>query len=100
MSGTGNYLKDVFLAGVGMFSMTRERIQEVVDNLVRAGQVDSDQAQDFARKLGDRAESERRSLENLIGQQIGILVKEMGLVTAGDIQKIEDRIDRIEEILK
>jgi len=99
MAGTGNYLKDIFLAGVGIFSMTREQIQQVVDKLVSAGQVDSEQAQEIVDQLGDRAENERITLENLIRSQIELLVNEMGLVTAEDMRRINEKLDKIENML-
>ena len=99
MAAGGGYLKNWFLAGIGMFSLTRERIEEVVEGLVRAGEVDESQAAALAKQLGERAEAERLGLEKLIRGQVNYAVKNMGVASTAELRKISERIDRIEKLL-
>jgi polyhydroxyalkanoate synthesis regulator phasin len=100
MAEIGDYVKDIFFAGIGIFSLTKDRIEEIVDKLVKAGKIEKAEADELISQLGDRAESERRQLERIIGEQVKIAVKSVGLIGNSDVEKLTARLEKLEKDLK
>jgi polyhydroxyalkanoate synthesis regulator phasin len=84
-----------FLAGIGLLSMTRDKAQEIVDELTRRGEVKRDEAKDWAEQLVQRGEEERQSLRKLIREEVKRVLDEMGLATKQDLQNLAARIDTL-----
>jgi len=82
-----------FLAGIGLLSMTHEKAQKIVDELTQRGEVQKDEAKDWAERLVQRGEEERQSLRKLIHDEVKSVLDELGLATKQDLQDLATRID-------
>ena len=86
--------KGVYL-GLGILSMTRERAEEIIDDLVEKGKVSKDESAKAVRDLMDRVENEKRSLEKKISNMVEDTVKRMHLATQHDIDALNKKLDKI-----
>jgi len=83
------------LAGMGLLSMTHEKAQKIVDELIRRGEVEKDEAKDWVDRLVQRGDEERQSLRKLIHDEVKSALDELGLVTKQDFQDLSARIDTL-----
>lgn len=88
-------LNKVVLAGVGALSMTRERAEQIFDDLVQRGQTQQSQRQAFVKDLLDTASQGRRDMEDLIGRQISRALERLNVPTRDDFDRLEAKIDRL-----
>lgn len=86
--------KSVYL-GLGILSMTRERAEEIIDDLVERGKVSKDESAKAVRDLMDRVENEKRSLEKKINSMVEDTIKRMHLATRHDIDALNKKLDKI-----
>ncbi len=86
-------LEKSFLAGIGLLSMTREKAQQIIDDLSHEGEVQKGEVKQWVDKLSDRGEEERQALRKLIRDEMKKVLDEMGLVTKEDIQKLLEKQD-------
>ena len=86
--------KSVYL-GLGILSMTRERAEEIIDDLVERGKVSKDESAKAVRDLMDRVENEKRSLEKKINSMVKDTIKRMHLATRHDIDALNKKLDKI-----
>lgn len=56
MSSITDPIRDIFLAGVGALAIGAEKSQEVVDQLVKKGQITVDQGKEITEDLKDQSE--------------------------------------------
>lgn len=80
-------------AGMALTQLTRARAEAMVKDLVRAGEVQREQAQDRVEELLDRS---RRSTEGLIGlvrKEVAQQLSSMGFATREDLEKLEARLE-------
>jgi len=85
-------LKRYLDAGIAFTAMTQARAEAIVKDLVKAGEVQSEQAQTAVLDLVDRS---RKNTEKLLAQvrtEVRDQVKHLGLVSQVDIDKLEKRI--------
>jgi len=84
------------LVGIGLLSMTREKAQEVIDELSHEGDVQKSEVKQWVDQLSDRGEEERQALRKLIREEMKKVLDEMGLVTKEDIQELLKKQDTAE----
>jgi polyhydroxyalkanoate synthesis regulator phasin len=99
MAETGATIKNMLLAGFGVFTQTKESIEQIVNDLVTKGNVKENDASDLVKQIFERAETERRTLTELVHEQVGTIVRDMGAVTKADLERISERIEKIEELI-
>jgi polyhydroxyalkanoate synthesis regulator phasin len=86
-------LEKGFLAGIGLLSMTREKAQEVIEELTHEGELQKNEVKQWVDQLSDRGEEERQALRKLVRDELKKVLDEMGLATKEDIQKLLDKRD-------
>mgnify|MGYP005841454139 CR=1 FL=1 len=89
-------LKKLALAGIGVFSLTREKAEQIVKELAEKGQVSAEEAKGMFRELIEKGEQEREALLRTIRNEINRLREEVGLATKHDLKVLEQRISSLE----
>ena len=84
-------LEKGFLAGIGLLSMTREKAQEVIEELTHEGELQKNEVKQWVDQLSDRGEEERQALRKLVRDELKKVLDEMGLATKEDIQKLLEK---------
>ena len=59
-------LEKMFLLGVGAFSLTKEKVEGVVDDLVARGRLTQDEGKDLASEMRSRGEEQRAAVTSFI----------------------------------
>ena len=90
---TRELIERVFLAGMGAFSLTREKVQALVDDLVNRGGIERDDAKGLADRLVKRGEEEREVLRKLVRDEARHVLGTMDLATKEDIAALSKRIE-------
>jgi polyhydroxyalkanoate synthesis regulator phasin len=82
-----------FLAGIGLLSMTRDKAQQIIEDLSHEGEVQRSEVKQWVDQLADRGEEERQALRKLVREEMKKVMDEMGLATKEDIQKLVQKQD-------
>jgi polyhydroxyalkanoate synthesis regulator phasin len=83
------------LASLGILSLTREKAQSVVDELVKRGEVRRDDSKGLVDRLVQRGEEERGSFRKLIHEEVARVAHELNLATHSDLQALEKKIEAL-----
>lgn len=94
-----NILRKTLAAGIGALSLTRERLEKVMNELVEKGEVTKEEAREFVKELAEKGEQEREALQKTIRMEMERIRGAMGLISGDDLRKLEERLQRIEEKL-
>lgn len=89
-------IERVFLLGVGAAALTKDRVQELVEELVRRGQLSGEEGRDVADKLLARSREEARAAAKRADSSLQGAYREIGLVTRREIEDIEFRLRQLE----
>lgn len=84
------------LFGSGVAELTRHQAEQIVKDLVKAGDVRRQQASSAARDLYDRSKENRKQLTSIVRSEIQNQIKNLGLATKRDLERLERRIARLE----
>lgn len=84
------------LFGSGVAELTRHQAEQIVKDLVKAGDVRRQQASTAARDLYDRSRENRKALTGIVRSEIQNQVQNLGLASKRDLERLERRIARLE----
>jgi polyhydroxyalkanoate synthesis regulator phasin len=91
-----NPLEKSISLGLGLLVYSREKIEELVEELVSKGEVAKKDARQFAGELVQRGEEQREELKKLIRSEVTKAMENMNVAKKGDIVTK----DEIREIVK
>ena len=80
----------------GVAELTRNRAEQIVRDLVKAGDVRRDQTSGLVKELLKRSSENRRELTRFVRAEIQNQIEALGLATKRDLERIERRVTRLE----
>ncbi|MCE5277876.1 MAG: phasin family protein [Planctomycetaceae bacterium] len=88
-------VEKLMAAGLGMLSMTREKAEEVFDDLVRRGEAAKSSREGFVNTMVNAADDARRDLSTMVQRQVDAAAERLDLATRKDLARIERKIDQL-----
>jgi polyhydroxyalkanoate synthesis regulator phasin len=89
--------KKLFLAGLGIAAIGKEKIEGIVNELVQKGDVSKKDADDILARLIKKGEKAQKELQALVKQEITKVMDEIGIATKKDIEALEKKIKAMEK---
>jgi polyhydroxyalkanoate synthesis regulator phasin len=96
-----NFLEKSFDLGLGLLMYSREKVEELVEELVNKGEVERKDARQFANDLIKRGEDQRGEFKNLIHDEVSKALNLVGVARKDDLVS-KDEISQIvrEQVLQ
>lgn len=90
-------LEKVILSGLGLASLTQERAQKLVDELVKEGEMSEKDGALMAKKVMDNFEKSRKEMEKKTDKAVKEVVAKLtaNVPTKKDIVALEKKIDEL-----
>lgn len=93
-------LEKVYLTGLGVFSVGREKAKEIVDELVEKGKITAEEAPKIMKDLMAKAEAGKKAFEDRIEAGIENALNRVNVASKKDIEALEKKLDMILKELK
>jgi polyhydroxyalkanoate synthesis regulator phasin len=93
-------LERLLLAGVGAAALTRERVEELADDLSRRGQLTREETKDAIDDALHRWRGDALRVTERAGSSVTTLIRELGLVTRREWEELELRLAQVEHRLR
>ena len=89
-------IERIMLLGIGAASLTKEKVDELVDELVERGRISREEGQRLAEKASDRVRSESAEAESRFSEAYQETLRSMGIATREHIDELERRMNVLE----
>ena len=89
-------IRRAVLLGLGVISLTKEKAEEVVDDLVKRGEVASGERFKAVDTLLKEVDKQEKEIEHKIAGTVQKVVADMGLPTKKDLEEIANTLKKIE----
>lgn len=90
-------LRRMALFGSGIAELTRYRAEQMVKDLVKAGEIRREQAQGAVRDMLTMARENRKELLGLVRAEIQDQIANLGVANSRDVDRLERRVARLED---
>lgn len=92
-------LERSLLMGIGLFSLTREKAQAIVEELVKQGEVARSEVKDVTEHLVERGEEERHAFRKVVRQEVESTLTDMHIATQSDLKVLQKKLADVEKQL-
>ncbi|HYA14988.1 MAG TPA: phasin family protein [Syntrophales bacterium] len=92
-----DYIRKMTLAGAGLAIITTEKIQEMMDDLVKKGEMTEKEAREAVNEFVEKSKQAKKDLEDKVEQMITGLLNRMNIPTRKEIEEIKERLSRLEK---
>jgi polyhydroxyalkanoate synthesis regulator phasin len=93
-------LEEVLLAGVGVGALTKERADELIDEIAGRGKISRDDARELVDEVVGRWRGEAVRVGERASTTLSGLFRELGLVTRREYDELELRLAQLEHRLR
>ncbi|GAB4251344.1 MAG: hypothetical protein Kow00129_12200 [Thermoleophilia bacterium] len=95
-SGVREIINRTLLLGVGAAALTAERVQNVVDEFVRRGQLTAEEGREMVDDLTKRSREEARSTAGRLENSLQSTYRELGLAGRRELEDLDFRLRQLE----
>lgn len=91
-----DFVKKTILAGVGATVVTADRVEAILQDLVKQGKITVEESQEAARKIVDEGRKEFDNAEKELNQKFDDLLHRSPVVFRKDFENLEKRVAVLE----
>lgn len=99
-AGIRDLIERTFLVGVGAAALTKDRIQSLVEEFVRRGQLSGDEGRDMVDRLVTRSKTEAQSAMKKADSSLQGTYKDLGLATRRELEDVDFRLRQLEHRIR
>lgn len=92
-----DFFRRTMLVGLGALSFTKEKAEQLVEELVNRGDIGRDEAKNLLEELKARGEEQAQAVAGIVRREMDRLKGEIGLVNRGELEALEARVKELEE---
>jgi polyhydroxyalkanoate synthesis regulator phasin len=96
VQGIKDLIERTFLAGMGAAALTKDRVQDLVEELVGRGQINADEGRAVVERLVARSREEARAALKKADSSLHTAYRELGLGSQRDLEDVALRLQQLE----
>ena len=93
-------LKKVGLFGIGVLSITEEKIKQVVNELVEKGEMNKEEGKTLVHELLTEKKKQMQDFEEKIAEDVQNAIGKSKIALKDDVSRLEDKITELEKTLQ
>jgi len=93
-------LKKTLLTGVGVISLTKEKIEEVAKEFVEKGKITEQEGRSLVEDLVTRSEESRLEFQKQIEEKVESVMKKMNLAKQSEVDALKRELKEMRILLK
>ena len=100
MSEMSEMIRKMGLFGVGIVSMTQEKIEEFTQEMIKTGEISREEGKKFVKEILSEKEKQVNDLEEKINKKVNETLKKSGIVMKSDLDALEKKIEKLERTIQ
>ena len=93
-------LKKVGLLGIGVLSITEEKIKQVVNELVEKGEMNKEEGKTLVHELLTEKKKQMQDFEEKIAEDVQNAIGKSKIALKDDVSRLEDKITELEKTVQ
>ncbi len=92
-------IKKTILTGLGLASLTKEKAENLVKDLIKEGEVSEGEGSKLVKELLKKVEDNKKTMEKKIEKTVCDVLKKMNIPNRKDITDLSSKIEKLEKKL-
>ena len=93
-------LQNIMYAGIGAATLTKEKLEELQDELIEKGKMSRDEGKQFVDELKSKSEKAKEQLDQWIARRVEDQVKQLNLASRDEIAELQKKVDELRTLLE
>ncbi len=93
-------LRKVGLLGIGVLSITEEKINQVVNELVEKGEMNKEEGKTLVREILTEKKKQMQDFEEKISEDVQNAIGKSKIALKDDVSRLEDKITELEATIQ
>ena len=93
-------LKKMGLIGIGLISMTEEKITEFTNELIDKGELNKEEGKNLVKEMIEEKKKQKAELEDKICSKVNEYIEKVNYAKSDDVKDLEKRIEELEDLVK
>lgn len=89
-------IRKAMLVSVGVASLSWEKVNSIIDELVSKGEISREQGKNLVDELASKAEDQGQVIDQRIRSEVVKLLNEMGVADTARVAQLESRVQFLE----
>jgi polyhydroxyalkanoate synthesis repressor PhaR len=86
-------VKKALLAGIGAVTLTKEKVEELVDDLIKRGELSKEDRAKFVRELAEKAELRSQELKKWVDETVKVTMSKVKLAKTEEVEVLRQQVD-------
>ena len=91
------FIKRAIFISAGLASMTAEKIEEAVEEIVKKGELSEKQGKEFLQDLKEKSAKAKKDLGERIEQLVSDTLRKLSIPTRKEVEELKARIEQLEK---
>ncbi|NJD54119.1 MAG: hypothetical protein FIB07_14785 [Candidatus Methanoperedens sp.] len=100
MTEMSEMFKKMGLFGVGVISLTQEKIEEFSQEMIKKGEMSREEGKKFVKEVLSEKEKQMEDFEEKINEKVKETLRKSGVVMKSDITALEKKIEKLEKTIE
>ena len=100
MSEMSDTIRKMGLFGIGVISLTQEKIEEFSQEMIKKGEMNKEEGKKFVKDVLSEKEKQMKDIENKINERVKETLEKSGVVMKSDIAALERKIEKLEKTVQ
>ncbi len=92
--------KKFVYTGVGLVSLTKDRLEKTIEELVKENKISTNEGEKIVNEFFKNTESKKKELEESLKKIVDKAVEKFKFASAKDLEELTNRVKLLEELLK
>jgi polyhydroxyalkanoate synthesis regulator phasin len=92
-----DFIKKAIFIGAGLASLTAEKIEEAVKEIVNKGDLTEKQGKELVQELKEKSAKARKELGERIDKMISDTLQKLNIPTRKEVEELKARIEQLEK---
>ena len=88
-------IKKTLLAGLGAFSLTREKVEDTIDDLVKRGELSREEKPGMLEDFAKAAEKRQNEVREFVQKEVQKVLKALDIPTRQEINDLREQIEQL-----
>lgn len=100
MSDMSDMFRKMGLFGIGILTLTQEKIEEFSQEMIKKGEMSKEEGKKFVKEVLSEKEKQLKDIEEKINERVKENLKKSGIVMKSDITALERKIEKLEKTIQ
>jgi polyhydroxyalkanoate synthesis regulator phasin len=91
------FIRKSMLVGMGLATVTREKIELTIDELIKKGEISEKEGKEAIDELVEKSKEMKKDLTDKVENMVSDTLKKLNLPSRDEFQKLKDKVERMDK---